>query len=150
MLDGRDDPFTEEATIKNLGNDEVGPPRNVSVREGNPGRQLIETFKEVKPDLNVLGRHRQRPTRDFLAGTIAAGVLSERKCPVLIVDGLARSGASVSTIAPSTWPLEPRQPFAQRGEPTNVRPREYARAHRVSARRTATGNSSPPTKRSCR
>lgn len=66
-----------------------GPPPNVYVREGNPGRELIETLREVKPDLIVLGRHRQRPARDFLAGTIAAGLLSERKYPVLIVDSLA-------------------------------------------------------------
>lgn len=59
---------------------------NVYVRAGSPTRVLIKTMKELRPDLIVLGRHYHRPIRDSLAGTLAARVLSERKCPVLIVD----------------------------------------------------------------
>jgi universal stress protein E len=66
-----------------------GPPPHVLVRQGNPALELIETVREAKPDLIVLGRHRPQPLRDFLSGTIAARLLSERKCPVLIVDSLA-------------------------------------------------------------
>lgn len=62
-----------------------GPRPNVLVRAGNPTRVLVETMTELEPDLIVLGRHRQRPARDSLTGTMAARVLSERKCPVLIV-----------------------------------------------------------------
>lgn len=62
---------------------------NVHVRAGNPTRVLIETLKEWGPDLIVLGRHRQRPGWDSLIGTMAARVLSERRCPVLIVDRMA-------------------------------------------------------------
>jgi universal stress protein E len=62
---------------------------NVHVRAGNPTRVLIETLKELAPDLIVLGRHRQRGAWDSLAGTMAARVLSERRYPVLIVDGMA-------------------------------------------------------------
>lgn len=64
-------------------------PPSVFVRSGNPARILIETMKELEPDLIVLGRHRHRPTLDALAGTLAARVLSERKCPVLIVDRMS-------------------------------------------------------------
>jgi len=62
---------------------------NIHVRAGNPTRVLIETLKELAPDLIVLGRHRQRGAWDSLAGTMAARVLSERRYPVLIVDGMA-------------------------------------------------------------
>lgn len=61
-------------------------PMNVYVRAGSPARVLIETIKELGPDLIVLGRHQNRPTLDALAGTLAARVLSEHRCPVLIVD----------------------------------------------------------------
>jgi len=59
---------------------------SVHVRAGNPTRVLIETLTEWAPDLLVLGRHRPRGAWDAITGTIAARVLSERRCPVLIVD----------------------------------------------------------------
>ena len=62
---------------------------SVHVRAGNPTRVLIETLKNWAPDLIVLGRHRRRPGWDSLTGTMAARVLSERKCPVLIVDRMS-------------------------------------------------------------
>ncbi len=65
-----------------------GRPPNVQVRTGSPAQVLIETMKEWGPDLLVLGRHRQRPAWDFLVGTMATRALSERKCPVLIVDNM--------------------------------------------------------------
>src|SRR5665213_355759 len=64
-------------------------PPSVHVGVGNPTRVVIETLKELAPDLIVLGRHRQRPAWDSLAGTMAARVLSERRYPVLIVDRAA-------------------------------------------------------------
>jgi len=66
-----------------------GPPPSVLIRQGSPKRELIETLRDTKPDLIVLGRHRPRLFRDSLAGTIAAEVLGERKCPVLVVDSIA-------------------------------------------------------------
>ena len=65
-----------------------GPPPSVYVRAGSPTRVLIETMKELEPDLVVLGRHHHRPTLDSLAGTLAERALSERRCPVLIADGM--------------------------------------------------------------
>jgi universal stress protein E len=61
-------------------------PPSVHVRAGNPTRVLIETLKEWAPDLLVLGKHRPRGAWDVIAGTIAARVLSEHRCPVLIVN----------------------------------------------------------------
>ena len=63
-------------------------PSNVYVRVGNPTRVLIETMKKLRPDLIVVGRH-QRSAWDCLVGTMAIRVLSERKCPVLIVDNIS-------------------------------------------------------------
>ena len=65
------------------------PPSNVYVRAGSPTRVLIQTMRESRPDLIVLGRHR-RSAWDCLVGTMAARVLNERKCPVLIVDNTPR------------------------------------------------------------
>jgi len=64
-------------------------PPSVQVRTGNPTRVLIETLKELAPDLLVLGRHQPRGAWDTIAGTIASRVLSERRYPVLIVDRMA-------------------------------------------------------------
>src|SRR3569833_627506 len=61
-------------------------PPSVHVRAGNPTRILIEALKEWAPDLVVLGKHRPRGVWDTIAGTIAARVLSERRCPVQIVN----------------------------------------------------------------
>lgn len=67
-----------------------GARSNIYVRSGRPARVLIKTMKELGPDLIVLGRHRHRPIWDSLAGTLAARALSERKCPVLIVNRIPR------------------------------------------------------------
>jgi nucleotide-binding universal stress UspA family protein len=50
---------------------------------------IVDTMRELKPDLVVLGRHHRWAARDSLAGTLAARVLSERQCPVLIVERMA-------------------------------------------------------------
>lgn len=63
-----------------------GPAPNVYVRVGNPTRSLIRTMKDLNPDLIVLGRHRRRPARDSVRGTLDARMLGECDCPVLIVD----------------------------------------------------------------
>jgi universal stress protein E len=68
-----------------------GPLPHVHVRAGNPTRVLLDTMKEVRPDLIVLGKHHRRTARDSLFGTIAARVLSARQCPVLIVEHMPRA-----------------------------------------------------------
>jgi nucleotide-binding universal stress UspA family protein len=65
------------------------PPPSVYVRAGRPAQVVIETMKELGSELIVLGRHDPRPVWNFLVGTIATRVLSERKCPVLIVDNMS-------------------------------------------------------------
>jgi universal stress protein E len=60
----------------------IGVP-NVAVLAGNPARLILDTLRQSKPGLLVLGRHRKRPLRDALEGTLAEKVLASRICPVL-------------------------------------------------------------------
>lgn len=58
---------------------------HTAVRIGSPAQMLKRAAAEVRADLVVLGPHGPRVSRDALAGTIAARMLGERRCPVLIV-----------------------------------------------------------------
>ena len=60
----------------------IGVP-NVAVLAGNPARLILDTLRQSKPGLLVLGAHRKRPLRDALEGTLAEKVLASRTCPVL-------------------------------------------------------------------
>ena len=62
-----------------------GASPQVSVRSGSTAPMLIAMAKTLDAGLVVLGKHRQRPARDALAGTLAERLLSELTCPVLIV-----------------------------------------------------------------
>jgi len=64
---------------------------NVAVRTGNPARLILETAAEVKARLLVMGPHRKRSLRDTFEGTIAEKVLAAKTCPLLIVQGEART-----------------------------------------------------------
>jgi nucleotide-binding universal stress UspA family protein len=55
------------------------------VQAGNVAQVLIDTVMDVDASLVVLGRHRKRPARDALVGTLAERLLSAAVCPVLIV-----------------------------------------------------------------
>ena len=63
----------------------------VAVRTGNPARLILETMEHSHARLLVLGRHRKRPLRDALEGTIAEKAVAARQCPVLIVQAEAQS-----------------------------------------------------------
>jgi universal stress protein E len=67
-----------------------GPAPIVRVEAGNPKWVLVDTMKELRPDLLVMGSHRQRPVWDYVVGTIATQVLGERLCAVLIVNKAPR------------------------------------------------------------
>jgi len=60
----------------------IGAP-NVAVLAGNPARLILDTLRQSRPGLLVLGGHRKRPLRDALEGTLAEKVLASRTCPVL-------------------------------------------------------------------
>ena len=55
------------------------------VRAGSPVQVLIDTARELEPDLIVLGSHRRRFASDVLIGTIAERVLRHVDCPLLVV-----------------------------------------------------------------
>jgi universal stress protein E len=58
---------------------------NVMVRAGNAARVIVDNLEQQKIELLVMGPHRPRGMRDTLEGTVAARLVSARKCPVLIV-----------------------------------------------------------------
>jgi nucleotide-binding universal stress UspA family protein len=62
-----------------------GPAPNVLIRTGNPGRLILDTVAEEKPDLLIVGAHRKRGVVDALEGTIAQKILNARKCALLMV-----------------------------------------------------------------
>lgn len=82
----------------------------IAVRTGNPGRLILETVEHSHARLLILGRHRKRPLRDTLEGTIAEKAIAAQRCPVLIVQNnahlpyarallaLDRSAASASAL----------------------------------------------------
>jgi universal stress protein E len=78
-----------------------GPAPTVLVRAGHPVPVLTRTAEELDADLLVLGAHRKRAVR-AVAGTIAERMLSQRRCPVLIVQhgvlGAYRNVLSVATV----------------------------------------------------
>ncbi len=57
---------------------------NVVVWRGDPSRVILQTVRDMHPDLVVLGPHRPRGLQDALKGTIAAKILEARVSPVLI------------------------------------------------------------------
>jgi hypothetical protein len=65
---------------------------SVSVRTGNPARLILETITVDKPDLLIVGPHRERGVVDALDGTIAQKAVSTRKCPLLMVQRPADAG----------------------------------------------------------
>lgn len=57
----------------------------LEVRSGSPVPVLVDTARELKPQLIVLGSNRRRFASDALAGTIAERVVRQVDCPVLVV-----------------------------------------------------------------
>jgi len=55
------------------------------VRSGNPVQVLIQAARDLEPAVIVFGSNRPRFICDTLAGTIAARVLKQVDCPVLVV-----------------------------------------------------------------
>lgn len=55
------------------------------VRRGGPVPVLVDTARELEPQLIVLGSNRRRFASDALAGTIAERVAKQVDCPVLVV-----------------------------------------------------------------
>lgn len=63
-----------------------GTQPHILVRAGSPPRILVQTLRNLTPDLLVLGRQRRSRIRAYIARTLASHVLTEGICPVLIVN----------------------------------------------------------------
>src|SRR5690349_5288206 len=84
----------------------VRPPRwhaqrapSVGVHAGNAAKIILDTAAQSHARLLVLGRHRKRPLRDALEGTIAEKAIAARQCPVLIVQNEAQSAYARALLA---------------------------------------------------
>jgi universal stress protein E len=66
-----------------LGNEGIAP--SVILRSGNLASQLTRVVLRIAPDLLVLGPRRRGTVRDRLGETLAEGILSAHRCPLLIV-----------------------------------------------------------------
>jgi nucleotide-binding universal stress UspA family protein len=64
----------------------AGTRPDVLVRHGNPFQIIVDTAKERKADLVVMGPHRKRILRDVFVGTTIERVIRTGRIPVLMVN----------------------------------------------------------------
>lgn len=55
------------------------------VKEGDFGEQILETAKEIKADMIVMGTHSRRGLEKILVGSVAEKVLRHSTIPLLII-----------------------------------------------------------------
>ncbi|MEJ5301552.1 MAG: universal stress protein [Thermodesulforhabdaceae bacterium] len=55
------------------------------LKEGKPGSEIMETVKEIKPDLIVIGHQGRSALGSFLLGSVAQYVLNHAPCPILVI-----------------------------------------------------------------
>jgi nucleotide-binding universal stress UspA family protein len=55
------------------------------LREGNPVQGILDTARETRPDMIVLGTHGRTGVSRLLMGSVAEAVLRKAPCPVLTV-----------------------------------------------------------------
>lgn len=72
---------------------------NVNVRAGTAARVIADNLEQQKIELLVVGPHQPRGMRDTLEGTVAARLVSARKCPVLIVREAPRASYRTVVLA---------------------------------------------------
>jgi len=72
---------------------------NVMVRAGNAASVIADNIGQQMIELLVIGPHRPRGMRDTLEGTVAAKLVSARKCPVLIVREAPRAAYRTVVLA---------------------------------------------------
>jgi nucleotide-binding universal stress UspA family protein len=56
-----------------------------SLAIGNPGAEIMEAAKKLRPTYIVMGSHGHNAFYEFVAGSTARHVLREASCPVLVV-----------------------------------------------------------------
>jgi nucleotide-binding universal stress UspA family protein len=66
---------------------------------GDPFRALVDTARDLKPDLVVLGPHRRNLLKDIFMGTTAERTIRESGAPVLMANGVPASGYQTVLIA---------------------------------------------------
>lgn len=55
------------------------------VKEGHPAQMILDTIREHKIDLVVLGARRQNGFRQFVLGSTSKSIVTQARCSVLVV-----------------------------------------------------------------
>jgi len=55
------------------------------VLEGNTEHEILNTMKDIKPDLLVLGTHSRNPWQELLLGSVSENIIRHSICPVMLV-----------------------------------------------------------------
>ena len=66
---------------KHLGDETI----QIAVKNGDSGETILDTAKEVKADIIVMGTHSRRGLEKILMGSVAEYVLHHTSIPVLII-----------------------------------------------------------------
>jgi nucleotide-binding universal stress UspA family protein len=84
-VDGRlqEAPKEMQRRIENL---QAAVPRRVvgHVRIGTPARAILQTAADIDADVIVVGTHQRRGLKKMVLGSVAAQVLQDAHCPVLV------------------------------------------------------------------
>lgn len=96
-IDGRlqEAPLEMRRRIEALQNE---VPRRVTghVRVGEPVRAILQTAADVEADVVVVGTHQRKGLKKLVLGSVAANVLQEAHCPVLVAIPKDHSGTARS------------------------------------------------------
>lgn len=93
-VDGRlqEAPLEMERRIQSL---QAATPQRVvgHVRVGTPVRAILQTAADIDADVIVVGTHQRKGLKKLMLGSVAAQVLQDSHCPVLVAITKDHSGA---------------------------------------------------------
>jgi hypothetical protein len=84
-VDGRVQAAPAEMERRIQGLQAIVPQRVIGhVRIGAPARAILQTAADLNADVIVVGTHQRRGLKKMLLGSVAAQVLQDARCPVLV------------------------------------------------------------------
>ncbi len=67
-----------------------GVEREFLVKQGKPGKVIVDLARELEADLIVVGHQGRSAIGDFLLGSVAQYVVNRAPCPVLVIHPIER------------------------------------------------------------
>lgn len=97
--------YEKGATVKlnelaNKIKSEYGVTVNTIVKMGNPTSEIIDTEKEIKPDLVVMGTHGYSPIEEFVIGSNTLKVITKGSVPVMTMSENANKFGYTNVLLP--------------------------------------------------